>query len=270
MYMRKIEKEELKQIQLNILDEVDCFCHEHNIRYSMSCGTMLGAIRHGGYIPWDDDIDIYMLREDYDRFEAIFPQIYKDHLAIFSLKRRKDSTYPFIKVYDIRTICHEKYFCSVNPGVNIDVFPIDDVPDNDTEWECYNMCRRKLMLDLRHSGLRLSRVNSFVKNCGAIVYWFKYFFTNRRKLVEQIDDLAQVHNGNGYKRGYECATGVNMKQPFRKSLFDDLIDYHFENRVYKGFKDYDEFLTATFGSSYMTPPPPKKRISYHTFDAYWK
>lgn len=270
MCMKKIIKEELKQIQLEILDNVDLFCREHNIRYSMSCGTMLGAVRHGGYIPWDDDIDIYMLREDYNRFEAIFPKIYKDRFAIFSLKRRKDSTYAFTKVYDIRTICHEKYLDSVNPGVNIDVFPVDDVPDDEVEWKHYNSRRRKLLLDLRHSGLRFSRINSFIKNCGVIVYWFKYFFTDRRKLVEQIDIFAQTHNGKGYERGFECVMGMNVKQPFRKSLFEDLIDYRFEGHVFKGFKDYDEFLTCAFGNDYMTPPPLEKRISYHSYDAYWK
>ena len=267
--MKKIDREELKKLQMEIMDNVDCFCREYGIRYSIACGTMLGAIRHGGYIPWDDDIDIYMLREDYSRFEELFPEVYNEHFSLFSLKRSQDSNLAFIKVYDTRTICYELNSKLKNPGVCIDVFPIDDVPDDEKEWQKYNECRRKLILDLRHSGLRLSKINSFVKNCGVLFYGIKYLFTNRRKIAERIEYMAQIHNEKGYKRCFECTLGMNVKHPFRKSLFDELIDIPFEDRLYKGFKNYDEFLTCVFGN-YKLLPPPEKRISYHTFDAYWK
>lgn len=267
--MKRIGIDELKRLQMDILDNIDVFCREHDIRYSMACGTLLGAIRHGGYIPWDDDIDIYMPREDYNRFEELFPEIYNGHLKLFSLKRSKDSMLAFAKVYDTRTVCHELTTRNVNPGVNIDIFPIDDVPDDEEEWQAYNRMRRKNLLKLRHSGMRISSLHSFVKNCGAIVLGIRYMFTNRRRLAEYIDNIAQLHNDKGYKRCFECAMGLNVIRPFRKSLFDELIDIPFEGHTYKGFKDYDEFLSDVFGD-YMILPPIEKRISYHTFNAYWK
>ena len=267
--MRKISLEEQKLLQMDILDAVDRFCNEHSINYSMACGTLLGAIRHGGYIPWDDDIDIYMLREDYNRFEAEFPEEYEGKYGFATLKRYDDWTLAFGKVYDNRTCCVEKRSKSKNPGINIDIFPIDDVPDSDAEWDTYNKQRRKNLLDLRHSGLTLSPINSLLKNIGAIVYGIRFYFTDRKKLTQKISDFAQIHNHKGYHRVFENTMGLAVKSPFRKSLFDEIIYIPFEERKYKAFKEYDEFLTSVFGD-YMTPPPVEKRISFHTFDAYWK
>ena len=80
--MRTIGIEERKQIQTEILDALHTFCQETGIRYSLACGSMLGAIRHKGYIPWDDDIDIYMLREDFERLDALFPDVYQDRFEM--------------------------------------------------------------------------------------------------------------------------------------------------------------------------------------------
>ena len=132
--MNEIQIEELREIQMSILDGVDKFCRAKDIKYSISGGTLLGAIRHKGYIPWDDDIDISMLREDYERFEKEFPECYEGHLCLATLRRRKDWTLAFGKVYDSRTMGFMIGNKSVVTGVNIDVFPLDDVPDINEEW----------------------------------------------------------------------------------------------------------------------------------------
>lgn len=267
--MRKISLEEQKQLQMDILDAVDRFCNEHSINYSMACGTLLGAIRHGGYIPWDDDIDIYMLREDYNRFETEFADEYEGKYCFATLNRDKQWSQAFGKVYDNRTYCVEKRSKLKNPGINIDVFPIDDVPDSDEEWKAYNKQRRGKLIKLRHSCLAFSSINSLVKNIGAFVFSIRYFFLDRRKLAQAISCFAQIHNNKGFHRVFENTMGMAVKGPFRKSLFDEIDYIPFEDRKYKAFKDYDEFLTSVFGD-YMTPPPIEKRVSFHTFDAYWK
>ena len=73
--MRQIDLEEKKKIQLEILDSIHSFCLHNDIKYSLGYGSLLGAVRHGGFIPWDDDIDIIMLRDDYTRFESLFPLV---------------------------------------------------------------------------------------------------------------------------------------------------------------------------------------------------
>ena len=267
--MRKILLEEQKVLQMNILDAVDKFCSEHSINYSMACGTLLGAIRHGGYIPWDDDIDIYMLREDYNRFEIEFPDNYEGKYCFATINKDERWSLAFGKVYDNRTYCVEKRSRSINPGINIDIFPIDDVPDNDEEWKTYNKQRKEKLIKLRHASLAFSSINSLKKNIGALVFSIRYFFFDRHKFAQEISRFAQIHNNNGYHRVFENAMGMAVKAPFRKSLFDETVYICFEDRKYKAFKDYDEFLTSVFGD-YMTPPPPEKRVSFHTFDAYWK
>ena len=99
--MKEIKKDELRTIQLDILQKVHNFCISHNIRYSLAFGTLLGAVRHGGYIPWDDDIDIAMLRHDYERFRIEF----KDSVCQFcDCRTDKDIQIGFGKVVDTRTL----------------------------------------------------------------------------------------------------------------------------------------------------------------------
>ena len=113
----QITREELKHIQLDILQSVDAFCRANGIRYSLACGTMLGAIRHRGYIPWDDDIDIYLLREDYNRLMAEFPPVYDGRVQLVSLERNPGWDMSFAKAYDNRTLYCEYAHPSEGLGV---------------------------------------------------------------------------------------------------------------------------------------------------------
>lgn len=267
--MKKIGNSEQRALQIGMLSVVDKFCSQHDIRYSMACGTLLGAIRHGGYIPWDDDIDIYMLREDFNKFEMLFPKCYEGHIELGTLKRNKEWCLPFGKVYDNRTFVVEKRSKAKTPGVNIDIFPIDEVPDDDIEWIQYNRKRESYILDLRHSLLAASKINSVIKNCGALLYAIRFLLTSSRNLAEKCDRYAQIHNGKGYERVFETTLGMSVKSPFKKSLFDELIGIKFEGSEFKGFQGYDEYLTCAYGD-YMTLPPLNKRYSEHTIDAFWK
>lgn len=267
--MRKIDNHELRDIQLNILQAVDHFCRKNNIRYSLACGTMLGAIRHGGYIPWDDDIDIYMPRADFERFEILFPYQYDKYYDLGSLKRDEEWCLPFGKVYDNRTIVYEKRSKAKTPGVCIDVFPIDEVSDDEEEFKKFNRKRKTYILNLRHSQMCFSDLNSFVKNCGVALYAIRFLFSSPRKLAEKGDRFAQIYNGKGNHRLFETSMGMTVKEPFEKELFDDITDISFENQLFLGFKNYDTYLTHTFGD-YMKLPPMEKRVSEHTIDAYWK
>ena len=267
--MLKIEIEELKKIQMDILQAVDRFCYENDIRYSIACGTLLGAVRHGGYIPWDDDIDIYMLRADFEKFERMFPECLDNCYKFGSLGRDKYWCLPFGKVYDVRTFVKEKRTRSNTPGVNIDVFPIDEVPKNYEEWKKFNEIRKSYIRDLRHSQMSFSKMNSIVKNIGVFVYSIKFLFSSPRKLAEKCDRFAQKYNGKGYDDVFETSMGLSVKKAFPKALFDEIEEIKFEDRKFKAFKKYDTYLCATFGD-YMKLPPKEKRVSEHTMDAYWR
>ena len=124
--MRKLVRKEIKNYQISILKAIDSFCKDKNITYFLSGGTLLGAARHAGYIPWDDDLDLMMPREDYDRFTNEFKN---EYLKIYSLATVSDCRFPFMKVYDKRTLVAEDSFKNeMVYGVFVDIFPLDKAP----------------------------------------------------------------------------------------------------------------------------------------------
>lgn len=265
----EINVETLKNIQMDILAAIDEFCHNNNIKYSMGCGTMLGAIRHKGYIPWDDDIDIYMLREDYNNLMHLFPEVYKERYCIKSLERNSLWDFVFAKAYDNRTITFEAANYNELYGVNIDIFPIDDVPNDEIQWLRYNKKRRRIQMDLY--GLR--RNIPFGLRPRDFARWIYYKTISmrytRRQLAEYVDSFCQMWNKKGYNYVFECSSGFSQKNRFRKEIFNSLIKYPFEDREFMGFENYDEYLRNGFGD-YMQLPPKEKRIAHHHFKTYWK
>lgn len=266
--MRIIEIEERKIIQIEILDAVDSFCMENGIRYSLACGTMLGAIRHKGYIPWDDDIDIYMLREDYERFDELFPDVYLGKYEMASLHRNNDWGICFAKVFDNRTLVVDKKHTQHNIGISIDVFPIDEVPDDDASWNRFNKKRRSLIKKLQFANLRFSKNHNWHNNIALI--FIKPFLHNAHKRAIAVNNIIQQYNNKGNNRVFECCQGIFAKKPFPKKLFYNLTETVFEGKTYRGFADYHTYLSSQFGMDYMTPPPEGKRILYHTINSYWK
>ena len=126
--MKAISLDELKSIQLDLLQKTADFCENNGLRYFLCGGTLLGAIRHKGYIPWDDDIDIAMPRQDYDRFVKIFNHP-ENYYQVVNLETNAEYAYAFAKVYDNRTILKELHYPGDTFGVYIDILPADGVKD---------------------------------------------------------------------------------------------------------------------------------------------
>ena len=242
--------EEFKQIQIDILLAIDKFCNEHNIKYSLACGTLLGAIRHKGFIPWDDDIDIYLLREDYNKLITAFPAILDGKYSLNSLERNPLWNRPYAKAFDTRTIEIEAVKNNVpNMGIGIDVFPIDDVPDDEAEWRQYDKRRRFLQNCYTLKTLAWRKERSLSKNLFAVCAGVLLSPWSFRKLAEIIDRYCQKHNGKGY--------------------MEQVVDIPFEQYTFKAMTGYDDYLTSTYGD-YMQLPPKEKQVSHHVFEAYWK
>jgi lipopolysaccharide cholinephosphotransferase len=120
--------EELREVQLEILTTLDRVCREHGLTCYLAYGTLLGAVRHGGFVPWDDDVDVMMPRTDYERLPELFRSAAPAHLSVAGPATRDAWPLPYVKVSDDRTRLVEPLEDPVEYGVNVDVFPLDAVP----------------------------------------------------------------------------------------------------------------------------------------------
>ena len=269
--MKEIKLDELKQLQCEVLRVAHFFCMEHDLRYSLACGTLLGAIRHNGYIPWDDDIDIYMPREDYDRLIKIFPDFYQIHYKLISFERDKQWCRPYAKLYDNRTLYEEhKSSKEKQIGINIDIFPVDQVPDDEQDWLRFNRKRRFLILlqSTKYVAIRFKN-RSIGKNIMLAMSKILLLPISNKTLLRLVDRFVRKYNRHNTHRLFECSCGLLQKRPFRKDDFAEIVTHVFENYEFNIMKGYDDYLTNGFGD-YMTLPPIEKRVSHHYFKAYWK
>ena len=269
--MRKIEIEELKQLQCQVLQALHNYTVANGLKYSLACGTLLGSIRHNGYIPWDDDIDIYMPREDYDKLIKEFPDVYGGYYKLISFERSRKWCRPYANLYDDRTCFKElKSSNEEQIGVKIDIFPVDSVPDGEKEWLRFNRIRR--MLIYLHSAkfvtFRKDNQSIAAKVCLALLKMLLLPFSTY-SVVKMVDSYIRKYNDVGTRRLFETSCGMIQKRPFDKADFDDVELHIFEDYEFYIMKGYHDCLTNGFGD-YMKLPPVEKRISHHYYEAYWK
>ena len=136
---------EVKKLQMDVLSAIDEFCKSNGIKYSLGEGSMLGAIRHQGFIPWDDDIDIVLLRTEYNRLMAEFPEVYKGCFKIASLERNMEWSRPYAVAYDDNTVIVEAGREKLSIGVKIDIFPVDNIPNGIDVKRFYNRLRHRMV-----------------------------------------------------------------------------------------------------------------------------
>lgn len=263
--MKKIDEMELKKVQLEILNVVDLFCKNNNINYWLDAGTLLGCIRHKGYIPWDDDIDIGMLREDYNKFLSIFNK-QNNRYRVISNELSSDCYYPYAKVLDTNTILYEPDENGIKLSVNIDVFVYDNAPDNPKE--CKKMYYRRNLYTLLNAGqFKVFSPQSFIKKIAKqMLYYFGLLFS-KGYFSTQI-----VKNSKKYKdENCKCVGNFTSVTRFicNKRVFNSFIVGIFEGKEYSIPVGYDEWLSNFYGD-YMKLPPVEKRVSHHKFIAYMK
>lgn len=262
--MQKLTLREMQMEELNILVDFDDFCCRYGIRYSLADGTLLGAVRHKGFIPRDDDVDIYVPREDYERFLSIYEQNEKYRLLTF--RNDPKYPYPYAKICSCRTYlreeCSIEEFSTENMGVNIDIFPTDglETPNSWFFWwknkRFHSLISTVTMRSRNHFSFRRAFWSFLLRIIGITPY----------QLLCAWDDFTKKCMGK------PCA---KMGVPFTWSggvldtaMWNHLVKLEFEGHQFWAFQDYDTFLTKEYGD-YMTPPPPEKRAS-HENHAFWR
>lgn len=268
--MKEIVGDELKHVQLDILKHVDGFCRKHSIRYFMSGGSLIGAIRHKGFIPWDDDIDIMMLRPDYEKFIAEYSEKDSSYYRVHSSRLDKHFTLPYAKVDNSKTVLIEHIEHPLSIGVNIDVFPIDIIPqDKEEQKRIFNNFMKQMMLfSLKQVSLNKDR--TFFKN---VFLFFSHIFLKPLSLstiVSRIEKNAMRYiNEESPKYCGVAVWGYGIREVNLLSNYSTALEAPFEDMVVTIPVGYDNYLRGVYGD-YMQLPPEEKRVTHHDFEAYWK
>lgn len=263
--IKKIAVDEVKRIQLEILELVQDYCIDNDIKFWLDSGTLLGAVRHRGYIPWDDDIDIGMLRDDYDKFIQSFNQV-NERYRCLTIENTPQFGYPFAKVMDSETILYEPDENGTKININIDVFVFDNAPDDDAEVEKMFKVRDRLRI-LRQ--LKFCKGKSTTPNlvkkaaiyvASALIQVFPtgYFDTLIVKNSKKYANIKTERVGN--------FCGAN-KFVCSKDVFNNFTWMEFEKKKFMVPIGYDKWLRCSYGD-YMKLPPVEKRVSHHTYVAY--
>lgn len=262
--IRKIESEELKKIQLEILCDVATFCEENGIRYFLAYGTLLGAVRHKGYIPWDDDIDIHIPRADYERFIKLYNK--KDDKPFKVITHESDRRYnvPFAKVQHTGTTLHE--FLYKNPGtfgVYIDLFPLDGIKSPIQATIC-GQCIRFMYV----KSSRFFKGQSIMRKLRLIITKTILLPFSRHFILKAMQRIATYCNYDECEKVCSFGSRTCAREILPRDTFDSYIMLPFEGGNYRVPKNYDAYLRAKYGD-YMTLPPEEQRISTHDSQAYW-
>ena len=262
-----MDRELLLKVQPALLDialEIRRVCEENDIRYFLCCGSFLGAVRHQGFIPWDDDLDIGMLREDYEKFCRIAPEKLGENYCLQTWYTDPDYHLPFGKVRRKHTLYLEAKTRQLREnGFFVDVFPFDNAPEDRKERKAYadrlaSLFRTRLMKVGAKPWMDNDRIN-WKKRIGYLYYQLKAIPFTERQLSEKYDALAtSAPRGDTVCR----QRGLNNLNCYRRSWCEELSDYPFEGELLAGPADYDGFLRAQFGD-YMVLPPEDQRENRH-------
>ncbi|MGT2799453.1 LicD family protein [Streptococcus marmotae] len=262
-----ISNQTMKELQLNILEDVIQFCEENKIRYFLSGGSMLGAIRHGGFIPWDDDIDLCMPRPDYLRFLTEYRH---ERFKVYAWELDSDFRCTYAKVADLKTILEENADFNKEIGINIDIFPVDGLPEKakNRKWfVSYMIFLNRLasfliLKDLSKRGFLKSAIIAAVQQTMKML-------KVERKLIGHVIKKAQTYSFAQASYVGVVVWGYGLKEIFRKETMTTYLTVPFEHYQVTILEEYETYLSQIYGD-YMTLPPEEEQTATHQSQARWK
>ena len=257
---------QLKEKLVEMFKWFHCFCVDNNLRYFALGGTMLGAVRHKGFIPWDDDIDVGMPRKDYEKL-AFLMQTKDCGIYTIETPDSKDEgfLYTFSKIYDTTTTLVENTRVQLKRGVYIDVFPLDGLgstlQESKKRFEKIDFYFKLLLT--RATGIRKGR--SALKNLAVTFAGFiPDFFINNKKIQKHIDELCKQKDYDEFAYGGNLLGAWRFKEIMRVDIMGEPTLYKFEDMQIYGAEDYDGYLTHLYGD-WRELPPANKRVSHHDY-----
>lgn len=266
--MKEMTLQDMHKYCLEIAKDVHSFCEANNIKYSLGYGSLLGAVRHKGYIPWDDDIDILMPRPDYDRFCKIYTS------SRFKLATPENAYIAYSRVFDNNdTFCRTlgRWLKYEREGAFVDVFPLDAVSADFASFisqrdrahkvlqmQLDNRGAKKNLLDL----FRILPIKEAMKSLKVTLH-NRYHYDGETDMDSINRQYQEIMTENKWEDAQYCALLAYINRYSCKQLpitiWDGLILTSFEDTEFYIFKEYDSVLKTLYGENYMEIPPKEKR-----------
>ena len=265
--MKELTLPELKAIELDILKVFHAFCVENNIRYFISHGTLLGTIRYKGFIPWDDDVDVLVPREDYNRLISLFKD--SDQYRLFAFEKNSNYLYPYAKLCDMTTRKVEgSYNNGVELGVDMDIFPLDAWGD-DIEQAKKDVKRIRKYMSLMglaklHKPDSVNPLKRFIK--GIVMAYCK-IMGSQYYVKKLIEESTKHQSEKSCYLGDKAWCVYKERDIMPAEIFSEAIEVEFEGETFFAPVGYDAYLTNLYGD-YLPEPPKEKQKTHHSFKAY--
>lgn len=272
--MKRMSVDEIRKVQLDMLSYIDEIARKNNIEYSLGGGSLLGAMRHKGFIPWDDDIDLMLKRSEYEKLMIALAESDNPDFKLLhhSVER---NLWPFAKLYHTKSMYLSKTD-RIHPwtGIFVDIFPMDCLPESAEDREKFFKKVHSAAADLMcttypnyASGSR--RLYAY----GRLVLGFPRFLKyhgQAKEQAEKADQIMSTYNDKDVPYIGYTDSRYRLKEYFPKELFDVYEDVRFEDVITRKIKDDHAYLNQLYGSSYMELPPENKRENHSYYTWYWK
>lgn len=254
--------QELKGLLVDMLKWFHNFCKENSLRYYIVGGTMLGAARHKGFIPWDDDIDVAMPDADYKKLAELLKDAEGRYVLETPDSSANDYFYSFSKLYDTQTTLVENTKYQVKRGIYLDIFPLVGMGNTEEEGlkKFKNIEKTNNLLISKVTGLRKGR--SFLKN--AVVALFRFVPLNEKKLLKKLVNSYFENSWDDCLWGGNPVGAWRFKEIMPTEIMGNPTIYTFEGTEVYGVEKYDEYLTHLYGN-WRELPPEEKRVSHHDY-----
>ena len=267
-YQEVTDIREIQQMELGIMEYIHETCQKIGVKYFLAYGSLIGAVRHKGFIPWDDDMDICMLREDYKKLQDYLIANPDERYEVMSYKNNLNYVYPFMKVQDNQTyLLEEDVRIDSNMGIYVDIFPVDGYEDDvNFKNKMTKLIKKRQLSCYTFKGITNTKsvLNSLIRYISVIIF----YFTNTNKYVAQIEELAKSRKVPNYEE-VDYLIYKDMNKPvWRREWLEQVTTGTFEGKEFMIPKNYHEILTSDYGD-YMQLPPVEQRVSHHDFKL-WK
>lgn len=268
---------DIQEVSLEILKKVTDICDSIGCRYSLAYGTLIGAVRHKGYIPWDDDVDIMLPRPDYEKLLKYLSTLGEDFYpyAVFNRQTNKKYIYGITRICDLRYEIHTDNEDDCGMGIFIDIYPFDGLGNDKIialdKLVQTSKCLKDIILSTRKR-LEIPNRNNWKGKLVYIVKWIihhilgaEFYYRRQRKVFNNLPDYDESE--------YVGPLAWYFSKPetvlFKREFFSELIKIQFEKYSFYVPSKFHEVLTNAYGD-YMKLPPEEERINHHNYKAYRK